>query len=103
MPEEGSYFSGPYAPAWGGIVGTVIGVPIGLAAHALWIVGILATLGLLIGYGISQIGRRSKKPGEPREDAGVEARLRRLEDLRTRSVISEEEYRRKREAMLSEL
>jgi hypothetical protein len=102
MPEEGSCFSRPYAPAWCMLAGTAVGVPIGLATHAS-VIGVLGVLGLLIGTVIAHEGKRSSDHKGESGSNSRESRLRELEDLRSKSLISDDKYDHKRKEILSDL
>lgn len=84
------------------LAGTVVGIPVGLATHAA-VIGVLAVLGLLIGTVIAYAGKNSSINGPKSHDESRESRLRELEDLRSQSLISEEEYESKRKEILSDL
>lgn len=58
MGQGGSYLSRQYAPAWGILIGTVVGVPLGIATHPS-VIGVLALLGLLIGTVTYYEGKKS--------------------------------------------
>jgi hypothetical protein len=83
-----SYFSKPYAPAWGILIGTAVGVPIELVTpgHGAAI-GALSMLGLIIGMVIYYEDRLS--PSGRHETAGdaPESRLRELQRLRTEADL----------------
>lgn len=100
--QRRSYFSRPYAPAWGLLAGTAVGVPIGLATHAS-VVPLLGLAGLLIGSVIMYEGKLSSKHKAEVDDESRESRLRELEDLRSKSLITHDEYDRKRNEILSGL
>lgn len=102
MSRQQSYFSRPYAAAWGTLIGTVTGIPIAIATDAT-VIPVLSLSGLLIGFVISQ---RDKAPSSEQALPRVtknEKRLRELEELRARSLISREEYEAKRNEIISHL
>lgn len=94
MSEPTSYFSRPYAAAWGILIGLITGIPLALMFDST-VIPTLTLAGLLIGYVLSQQG------GRPADDA--ESRLQKLEDLRSQSLITDDEYQNKRREILSKL
>ena len=100
MAEQRSYFSRPYAPAWGILIGTAAGVPVGLATDPL-IITVFSLVGLVIGYVISQGGKAQVEDKSAPGD--VESKLSQLEDLRSKSLVTEEEFQRKRAEIISRL
>lgn len=82
------------------LLGTAIGVPIAVAVRNPAVVAMCALSGLLIGYIVSQWAKdaqkRERAPGHE-----VKARLLQLKELHDQSLISAEEYERKRQEILS--
>lgn len=91
-----------YAAALGILIGTAVCAPIAIAIGHPAVVGVGSLVGLIIGYVISQSDKRADGTA-PTPDRGLEDRLQQLEDLRSKSLISGEEYERKRQEILSDL
>lgn len=104
MANERSYFSRPYAPAWGILIGTEVGVLIDLATQGSGTVtGTVALLGLIIGTVIYYEGKSSAKDKLASGSDASQSRLRKLERLRSKSLISDDEYELKRKEIHSDL
>lgn len=104
MAEGRSYFSRSYAPAWGILIGAFAGFPIDLATQSHGtLTGVLSMLGLIIGTVIHYEDRVSGKKKLESSGKSRESRLRELQDLRSKSLISEDEYDRKRKEILADL
>lgn len=106
MTQPHSYFSRPYAPAWGILIGTAVGVAIDFAVPSSGpglIIGVLSLTGLLIGYVISQSEKKHGMHDKSIAANNIEARLRTIDELRSRNVLTADEYQRKREEIVSQL
>ena len=83
------------------LIGTAIGVPVGIATHAS-IIGLIAVVGLLIGFVVSQGGKNSPKQPSTQNEI-CEQRLKRLDELHEKPLISDEEYAESRKDIISSL
>jgi len=91
-----------YAAAIGIVLGTVIGAAIGLPLGEPLLISVGTLVGLIIGYVLSQETKTAEqRPGGEMRDSAE--RLKQLEELRSKSLIADDEYQRKREEIIARL
>ena len=93
-----------YAAAWGIIIGWVIGALIGIPLNAVaQLSSIFSLVGLIIGYVLSQRRTTGDGPLGTEPKPSTSERLKHVEKLRSDSLITEEEYRAKRNQILDDV
>jgi len=99
-----SYFSRPYAPAWGILIGGVlIGIPLSIVSGNFALSGVGSLTGLVIGMVISYGGKEKTKSPTSSPSPDIEQRMEELEKLKSKSLISDDEYEAKRKEILGQL